>query len=187
MARPPRMIDPGSLYHFYDRGNNRNRIFTSPRDYEHFLEILALAKEKFGYSIFHYCLMPNHFHLLIRPNGNTASAFMHSIKNSYSKYFCTKYGFVGHVWQGRYKHKLIETDAYLFAAGNYIEMNPVRGGLVRHPADWRYSSYRHYAYGEIDRLVETDPFYSSLGHSDGKRRSEYQRLIDKTRTKVPGT
>jgi putative transposase len=181
MARPPRLIDPNGLYHFYDRGNNRNRIFTSTRDYEHFLEILVLMKRKFDFSLFHYCLMPNHFHLLIRPNSPAASSFMHGIKNSYAKYFCTKYDVVGHVWQGRYKNKHVETDEYLFAVGNYIELNPVRGGLVSHPADWRYSSYRFYAYGEVNPLIEKNPLYPSLGRTEDERRSRYRNLIDKTR------
>jgi len=169
------------MYHIYSRGNNKAKIFDDPSDYESYLSIIRQKKDKFHFSFFHFCLMPNHIHLLLRPNSHCLPELMHGINNAYSKYYCKKYDFVGHVWQGRYKCKRLDTDAYLFACGNYIEMNPVRAGLTSKPEDWPYSSFRHYGLGIRSRLLDKDPFYDSLAPSAEERQNIYYGSVDKTR------
>lgn len=194
MPRPPRhdIIIPGGTYHVYARGNDRMTLFREPEDYGFYLAALADLMTPHGVVLFHYVLMPNHVHLLLRPDGPTPfSGFMQTLQTRYVKRFCKKYRSVGHVWQGRFKNRTIDNNAYLFACGNYIELNPVRAGFVADPADWPYSSYHAYAHGKPDGLVTLDPLYASLGRTDSERQVAYRRLISQTRRTsdpvVPGT
>ena len=159
-------------------------VFFSREDYVSYLKLLREAAWRFKVEVFHYCLMPNHIHLLVRPSKDLAG-FMHAIQMPYAKRFCRRRKFVGHVWQGRYKSLLIPTDGYLFACGNYIEMNPVRAGLVARPEDWSYSSYRFYAFGERDPIVTCDPFYPTLGAAPEERQCVYRETVAKTRASSP--
>jgi len=188
MPRIPRTYAPDGVYHILSRGNNRARIFHDHHDYRSFLQIVGHYKKVFGFKLYHYCLMPNHVHFTIQPNSEMPK-FMQRIKLTYSKVFRDRYAFVGHVWQGRYKSLHIDNDAYLLACGNYIEMNPVRAGLVTKPENWPYSSYRFYAYGEKNTLVDMDPLYLSLGQTPAERQSRYRSLAGNTRQPLigPGT
>ncbi|MBU1032890.1 MAG: transposase [Patescibacteria group bacterium] len=181
MPRAPRIIDPNSVYHITGRGNNRSTIFHVKEDYQRYYSLLKEKKKTYGFSIFHYTLMPNHIHLLVRPNNAEFSAAMHAVQMNYAKDYCKKYNFKGHVWQGRFDDSRVENDAYLFACGNYIETNPVRAGLVVNPEDWDWSSYRFYAFAESNDIVDLDPLFDSLGLSDEKNRIMYRALVDKTR------
>jgi hypothetical protein len=100
---------------------------------------------------------------------------------NYAKQYCQKYEFVGHVWQGRFKSMKIESDAYLLACGNYIEMNPVRAGLTDNPKDWTWSSYAYYAQGQRDDLINDDPLLEA-SRWNVNARLLYQQSLDKTRT-----
>jgi putative transposase len=142
---------------------------------------LLKAKHAFGFLMYHYVLMPNHVHLLIKPEDGKFSSCMHQIQTSYAKFFCKKYGSVGHVWQNRFKSLSIETDSYLIACGNYIEMNPLRAGIVSQPDEWRWSSCRFYVRGETNLLLNTDPLYESLGKNEEDRRIIYKQLLPNTR------
>jgi len=157
------------------------KIFRDAEDYSAYLDLIGAGLKMCGVDLFHYVLMPNHFHLLVRPSAANLSACMHFVQLTYAKRFCKKYRRVGHVWQGRYKSLPIMNDAYLFACGNYIEMNPVRAGIVTAPEKWRFSSYRAYAFGERDRLITIDPFYPTLGANAADRQREYRKNVAKTR------
>lgn len=144
MPRPPRSIDPDGFYHIIARGNNKQRIFRDPNDCLRYLRILRKERRRYKVSLFFYAIMPNHVHILLRPNNDQLPSYMHAVHNAYAKYFCRRYKYIGHVWQGRYKSIHIRTEVHLAAVGNYIEMNPVRAGLCADPAEWPYSSYRHH-------------------------------------------
>ena len=182
MARLARNIAvaPGEAYHVIARGNGGVTIFEEHEDYEAYLEFTREAQEKHGVAIFHYALMPNHMHFLVSPSSEL-SGFMHAVQLRYAKRFCKRHKFAGHVWQGRYKSLRIDSDPYLFACGNYIEMNPVRAGLVERPEDWPHSSYRAYAYGEKDKIVTIDPFYITLGRNTEERMRMYRDSVASTR------
>lgn len=173
-------LAPNETYHLVARGNNKQTIFRSRSDYERYIGYLRHSSDLHATQVHHYVLMPNHVHMLVRA-GSSLPSFMHAIQMPFAKYFSKKYEHVGHVWQGRYKHSLISNDAYLFACGNYIEMNPVRAGIVSMPEEWEFSSYRHYAFGEIDSLIESDPFYIGLAFSPKERQMKYRELITRTR------
>lgn len=182
MPRIPRstLITHDGTYHVIARGNNRMRVFHKKDDYDAYLGMLMAAKIVYGVAIHHYVLMPNHVHLIVGESRYLPS-FMQLVQLRYAKRYCRLKKHAGHVWQGRYKSFLIASDAYLFACGNYIELNPVRAKLAEEPAGWCHSSYKAYAFGEKDRLVTPDPFYRSLGATQAERQKEYRKAITKTR------
>jgi putative transposase len=181
MPRPPRVFDPFGVYHVIARGNDRRKVFRDRQDYLHYLSLIADIKARFGLLLYHYCLMPNHVHLELAPNGADLSSAMHRLQLLYSKYCAVRWPHVGHIWQGRFKSLHVATDEYLLAVGSYIELNPVRAGLVGRVEEWPYSSYRHYAFGERDPIVDTDPLYACLAKTKKGCREEYVRLIFRTR------
>jgi len=175
MARTARFIVPGSPHHILNRGNNKERIFLDEGDYSFFLSQVRKYKRKFPVRIYHYCLMPNHYHFLIEPpDKETLVGFMHSSMVVYAQYVQRKYDRVGHIWQERYKSPVIQTERYLAHCGYYIEDNPRRAGLVKDLRDWPWSSYRFYAHGRPDSVVDADPNYSALGGTDRERQENYR-------------
>jgi REP element-mobilizing transposase RayT/AraC-like DNA-binding protein len=142
MSRPPRIQAPGALYHVTSRGNRRERIFVDEFDYATWIGMLGEATVRFELVVHSYCLMPNHFHLVIEtPQGNIASG-MHYLNGKYFQFFNRKYRLTGHVSQGRYYAELVQRELYLLELARYVVHNPVRAGLVHSAEDWAWSSYR---------------------------------------------
>jgi putative transposase len=142
MARPLRVHIPGALYHVMSRGNARQRIFYDREDYIHFLARLSVASKRFGVRCWAYCMMLNHFHLLLQAGELPLWRMMQQLNSSYGQRFNRRHERIGHVLQGRFKAPLVDGDSYLRRVLRYIALNPVRAGLVAHPADWPWSSYR---------------------------------------------
>jgi putative transposase len=144
MARPLRIEYPGAFYHVTSRGNEQKDVFRSQRDREKFLDYLASATERYGAVLHAYCLMTNHYHLLLEtPDGNLSQIMRH-INGAYTTYFNVKRKRAGHLFQGRYKAILVEFDEYAMELTRYIHLNPVRAGMVALPEEYRWSSYRSY-------------------------------------------
>ncbi|MBS1225325.1 MAG: addiction module toxin RelE [Proteobacteria bacterium] len=142
MARPLRIEFAGALYHVTSRGDGREAIFLDDDDRNRFLEGLAEVVRHCNWAIHAYCLMGNHYHLLVEtPEGNLAKG-MRQLNGVYTQRFNRRHGRVGHVFQGRYKAILVQKDAYLLELSRYIVLNPVRAGMARNPAEWPWSSYR---------------------------------------------
>lgn len=142
MARPLRIEYPGAFYHVTARGNEQKDIFRSRSDREKFLSYLESATERYGAVVHCYCLMGNHYHLLLQtPQGNLSQIMRH-INGAYTTYFNVKRKRAGHLLQGRYKAILIEADTYAAELSRYIHLNPVRAGIVAHPEEYAWSSYR---------------------------------------------
>lgn len=180
MATPPRYFQKDSYYHVYNRGTRKQEIFIQKRDYERFLDRLQEYKDKFEVSILVYCLMPNHFHLLLKQETDTPiTFFMLRLGTSYAKYFNIKYDQVGSLFQGPFKAKLIDSDEYLLQLSRYIHRNPIstistRGvGLEFFP----WSSYGAYVKGEkndlVDPLFILSYFAKNNSFSDYKKFTEY--------------
>ena len=127
------------------RGNERKSIYRTDRDYERFLMYVGAAVERYGAVIHAYCLMDNHYHLLVQTPRANLSEVMQYINGSYTTYVNTKRQRVGHLFQGRYKAILVDADAYAQELTRYIHLNPVRAGIVRTPEEYPWSSYRYYA------------------------------------------
>ena len=144
MARPLRIEYPGAYYHVTSRGNEQKDIFKSKRDREKFLEYLESATTRYGAVIHAYCLMSNHYHLLMETPGGNLSQIMRHINGAYTTYFNIKRKRAGHLLQGRYKAILVEADEYLTELSRYIHLNPVRVGIVERPEQYQWSSYPIY-------------------------------------------
>lgn len=180
MARRPRLFVPDMPYHVVQRGNNRTPIFFSDNDYFFFLNVLAEAKNKHPCHIYGYCLMTNHFHLLIQPKErNNISLFMKLLGAKYVRYVNKNYGRTGTLWQGRFKCSLIDKELYFIACLHYIEMNPLRAGIVNSPELYHWSSYRFRAYGEKNHVLDIDPWYKSLGSGSHECQLNYRHFFDK--------
>lgn len=141
MARPLRIEFPNAAYHITSRGNARQRIFLDARDYSTFLEILCSVVKKLNWILHVYCLMSNHYHLLLEtPEGNLSRG-MRQLNGIYTQQFNRRHNRIGHVLQGRYKAILVDKDNYLLELCRYVVLNPVRAGVVRSPKEWQWSSY----------------------------------------------
>lgn len=141
MARPLRIEYPGAHYHVINRGNAGETIFISNRDREKFLQYLEMAVERFGIILHSYCLMSNHYHLLIETPQANLSSTIQWLNVSYATYFNKKRNRQGHLFQGRFKAILVEADEYLTQVSRYIHLNPVKAKIVESPQDYVWSSY----------------------------------------------
>ena len=141
MSRPLRIQYPGAVYHITARGNRRSNIFFDNYDRELFLHKLAIAISHHGWICHAYCLMKNHYHLVIETPEANLSKGMRDLNKDYSQAFNRKHETVGHVFQGRYKSFCIEKEQYLLEVIRYTALNPVRAKIVRNPADWVWSSF----------------------------------------------
>jgi putative transposase len=160
------------------RGNNRHVVFEKSDDYIYFLDLIKRFKKEHPFDLFHYCLMPNHVHMLVKTNKDSDfSTFMKKLNLAYFHYYHNRYGWVGHFWQDRFKNQPVGKDEYFVQCGKYIELNPVRAGIVNMPEKYRYSSYRHYAEGKISLIITDDFFYESLGSTSTNRQKAYRELM----------
>ena len=175
MARPLRIEFPGAFYHVMSRGNEKQTIYKNRLDRMKFLEYLASASVRYGASIHCYCLMDNHYHLLLETPDCNLVQIMHHINGAYSAYFNTKHSRVGHVFQGRYRSVLIDADAYYLALSRYIHLNPVKEGLSSSPATYEWSSYQYYISGlETLNWLQTNFLLTMVGDGPDARYKYHQ-------------
>ena len=150
MPRIPRGQQSGYAYHVINRGNGRTTVFHKAQDYEAFLSLLVEAKNHQTVKVFCFCLMPNHFHLVLEPAHQTAlSHFMQWLLTSHVRRYHKHYGSSGHVWQGRYKSFPVQRDEHLITVLRYVLQNPVRAGLSSTAHEWQWSSLRAAACGPL--------------------------------------
>ncbi|MHB8071056.1 MAG: transposase [Candidatus Cryosericum sp.] len=142
MARPIRLQYAGAFYHVTDRGDRKEAVFTCDADRISFLQLLNTTSARYHWHVLAYCLMENHYHLMLETAAPNLSAGMKRLNGVYTQRFNHAYDRVGHVFQGRYKSQVIVTERHLSEACRYVVLNPVRAGLVGDPADWQWSSYR---------------------------------------------
>lgn len=142
MARPLRILFEGAWYHVMNRGLERRAIFRSARDHGRFIDLLAEVSRRFGVEVHAFCLMGNHYHLLVRTPDPNLPEVMRHLDGVYTQKFNRAHGRDGPLLRGRYHGVLVQADRHLLCASRYIHLNPVEAGLVRDPADWTYSSFR---------------------------------------------
>ncbi|MDO9450832.1 MAG: transposase [Rugosibacter sp.] len=181
MARLPRYVIPGQPQHIIQRGNNRQAIFNVEADYRFFRDALVEAAERFGLAIHAYVWMTNHIHLLATPSReDSISKTLQSVGRRYVQYFNDTYQRSGTLWEGRYRATVIDSEQYLLTLMRYIEMNPVRAGMVANPADYPWSSHQRNAYGDTGLnagwLVAHDE-YLRLGLDAIERQTSYRALF----------
>ena len=178
MARPLRIEYPGAFYHVTSRGNEQKDIFKSDIDREKFLSYLVSAGEKYGAEIHAYCLMTNHYHLILETPLGNLSLIMKHINSSYTSYFNIKHKRVGHLLQGRYKAILVQADAYAAELSRYIHLNPVRAGMVKFPEDYRWTSYRFYIEGSEPLWLNTKFILGYFGTGIPEPRRNYKSYVN---------
>ena len=177
MARHLRAEVEGGLYHIIARGNNRQNIFHTEEDFKKFLSLLLTQKAKLGFYLYSYCLMSNHFHLLIERQAEPIGRIMQRVLTGYSQYHNRKYRKVGHVFQGRHKSILCEADRYLAELVRYIHLNPVRAKMVRKAERYQWSSQRAYLGIEKSELVDVDPVLRLFGARKQKAREHFAEFV----------
>lgn len=178
MARLPRLSVPGYPHHVIQRGNNRQAIFVTPADYRRMLELLEEHARQFEVALHAYVLMGNHLHLLVTPQtADGLPRMMQAVGRRYVRYFNDTHGRSGTLWEGRYKSTLIETERYLLACMAYIDLNPVRAGLVSQAKDYPWSSHGHYAGFRVDRMITPHPLYWELGNTPFAREAAYAQRV----------
>jgi len=179
VPRKPRFFLPDMPVHVVQRGNNRLAVFVDDEDRRFYLDWLGQAARDKGCAIHAYVLMSNHVHLLMTPvDGEAVSATLQALGRRFVPHVNHRHGRTGTLWEGRFKASLVQEDRYMLACYRYIEMNPVRAGMVERPEDFPWSSYRANALGDYDRLLSPHPLYLSLGMDDDKRRMAYRGLFD---------
>jgi len=178
MPRRKRCCPIGMPLHVVQRGNNRQVCFTSDSDMAAFANWLREAAEKYSVATHAWVFMTNHVHLLVTPGADHAvSKCMQFLGRHYVRYFNYRYGRTGTLFEGRFKSSIIQSNRYLLACYRYIELNPVRAGLVQDPADYVWSSYRSNALGQPAKLWSPHQEYLELGTNKLQRLKAYQQLF----------
>lgn len=178
MARLPRYFLPDQPQHVIQRGNNRQPIFFAAEDYARYLGWLAEAATEHGSAVHAYVLMTNHVHLLISPRtAESIPRTLQSLGRRYVRHVNLREQRTGTLWEGRYRATVVDSEAYLLACSRYIELNPVRARMVRHPRDYPWSSWAHHAEGKPDPLVRNHALYRALGGTPATRQQAYRDLF----------
>lgn len=154
------------------------KIFKSESDYQYYISLIIRFKKELEFDLFHYCLMPNHVHMLIRTkNAHQFSLFMKKINLAYFYYFKKSESWIGHFWQDRFRSQPVGKDSYFIQCGKYIELNSVRAGLVSRAEDYNYSSCSFYTLGKENTVLTEDIFYQTLGKNIKERQNRYRNLV----------
>jgi REP element-mobilizing transposase RayT len=179
MARPLRIEFAGALYHVTARGDRREPIYDEDEDRRAYLDILGDVVEQFDWRCHAYCLMDNHYHLVVEtPEGNLSKG-MRQLNGLYTQYSNRRHRRVGHLFQGRYKAILVDKDTYLLELSRYVVLNPVRAGMVKRPSQWAWSSY-HATVGTQNApgWLMLDALLAHFGRNRGVARRRYERFVE---------
>lgn len=178
MARRPRIDLAGVPQHVIQRGNNRQPCFSATRDYLLYLQELLEASQRFDCAIHAYVLMTNHTHLLVTPAiPGAVSRMMQALGRRYVAAYNARHRRTGTLWEGRFKAGLVDNERYLLTCYRYIELNPVRAGMLRKPGGYRWSSHGANGYGAVNPLVTPHAAYLALGREPVARRAAYRGLF----------
>ena len=178
MGRPLRIEYPGAFYHVTSRGNEKRAIFLTQGNFERMIGYLESAAERYGAQIHCFCLMSNHYHLLLEtPRGNLHQ-ILHHLNTGYTNYFNAKTGRLGHLFQGRYRAILVDKDHYALELSRYIHLNPVRARLMKDPLLYPWSSYQDYAAGRKGRdWVTTEWILGQISRNEKRARKGYRKFV----------
>jgi putative transposase len=182
MPRSARVVIANQPHHIIQRGHNRQVVFAQVDDYEYYLDTLREWKEKLGCKVYAYCLMTNHAHLVIDPGKDSANLalLMKRVAGRYTRYINKKEKRTGTVWEGRYKSSPVSSGEYLLACCRYVELNPIRAGIVADPGHYRWSSCKTKTGVDNQQWLDIDPFYMSLGESPRARQCKYREWLQDT-------
>ena len=177
MPRRARMYLPELPYHIVQRGNNREACFIEPENYQYYLELWEEISKRYKVSVHSYCLMTNHIHFLATPVTDTSiSNTMKVVGSRYAQYINKKYARTGTLWEGRHRSSLVQTEKYFLTCSRYIELNPIRAGMVKMPEEYQWSSYSSNAWGD-DSWITPHAEYKRLGETRDIRCRSYRELF----------
>jgi len=177
MARKTRIEFPGALFHVFARGNHKNKIFLTLKDYQKYLDLIKQYKKCCGFKLYAYALMPNHVHLLIETTEIPLSKIMQGLQQSYTQFFNLKYSKVGHLFQGRYKAIICQKDTYLLELVRYIHLNPIRAGVTKNLSDYPWTSNSYYTRNIKTTLIDTDFVLQLFASNRTAARMSYKQFI----------
>lgn len=178
MTRPLRIEYPGAFYHITSRGNERRDIFKNEEDFEKFLTYLETATQRYGAVMHVYCLMSNHYHLLLETPMGNLSQIMRHINGAYTTYFNAKRQMAGHLFQGRYKAILVDADGYAGELSRYVHLNPVMAGIVRKPEEYQWSSYQYYIGKKMPKWLTVDFILGYFGGKTTAAKEKYREFVN---------
>jgi len=178
MTRPLRLEYPGAIYHVTTRGNDRRRIFKDDDDCKVFLERLDQTVSRFDWILYAYCLMGNHYHLVVETPDANLSRGMAQVNSAYAQAFNKRYGLVGHLFQSRFKSLVVQRETYLLTVLRYTVLNPVRAEMCERPEDYRYSSYVETLRARDDTsLINRKVVLAHFGRDLNSARDSYQEFV----------
>src|SRR5678810_1257204 len=178
MARPLRLELSGAIYHLTARGNARQKIFFSDADRQLFMDTLTGVVSRYGWICHAYCLMANHYHLLVETPKPNLSLGMRQLNGIYTQAFNRRHRRVGHLFQGRFKGILVQKDSHFLEVCRYVVLNPVRAKLVKHPGQWVWSSYRATAgQSSISLCLTVDEILGHFGQRQGASQKKYRNYV----------
>jgi putative transposase len=196
MPREPRPQFPHAVYHVTARGVRRSPIFTNASERRRFLEVLGSTLASCSWQCFAYCLMGNHYHLVITTPAANVSAGMHRLNSAYARWFNRVHGHQGHLFEDRFRSQCVERDSHLLEACRYVVLNPVRAGLVPEPGDWAWSSYRATVENDTkSKLVAVTEILALFGSDAESGRRRFEKFVHEfepnggspRHVQVPGT
>jgi putative transposase len=179
VGRSPRVFIPGFSHHVVQRGHDHKAVFVDTGDYEYYLDNLIEWKAHYNVAVYAYCLMTNHVHLILEPrtDGGTISSLMRRVSARQGRRVNRLEKRIGTLWSGRFKSSVIDTDRYLMACLRYVELNPVRAGMVSRPEDYCWSSYAQQAGICDDIWIDTHPMARHSCATNADRHSEYREFV----------
>lgn len=178
MARLPRLTLAGYPHHIILRGNNRQAIFIDTADFQRMLALLQTHAQEQGVQVHAFVLMSNHLHLLLTPlEDKSLPQMMQALGRAYVLYFNKRHSRSGTLWEGRYRSALIQTERYFLACMAYIDLNPVRAGMVAQAADYAWSSHGHYIGSRQEMWLSPHPLYWGMGNTPFAREAAYAGLV----------
>jgi len=182
MPRTKRILSDNAIYHIINRGHNKKILFKQTEDFLTFKDIIATYIKRYNFKLYNYCLMINHFHLLLRINkGEDLPKIMKGICQTYANAYKRKYALIGYLFQNRYKSILIEKDRYLSECARYIERNPIKANVVKDLSAYSHSSYNYYAKGRESDIITKNILYDSFGSTSTERRQNYIKYVAEPR------
>jgi putative transposase len=181
VGRSHRIQFPGIIYHIFTRGNEKMNIYKHDQDRKFFMKLVSIAKRKYGFTLYAYVLMSNHYHLLLKPDEALLSRIMQYINGQYGRMFNWKNNRVGHLFEKRYTNIAVEDSDYLFDVVRYIHLNPVRKRIIKSPEEYVWSSHNDYISGPKDGLINRDFMLEMIGKNRRKAVKEFRRFVGNSR------
>ncbi len=177
MPRRPRVLVEGALYHVYCRFRSGLRVFAEPEEAEHFLALLGEVKQRDGFAILAWCLMPTHYHLAVRMGEIALSRSFRRLQGNFAPWWNRRSRSLGPLWQSRFKARLVMDEAYFSRVVAYIHRNPVTAGIVRDPVEYRWSGHRELLQGLADAVADTGEALALFGDTEARGRARYAALM----------